>query len=139
MSYQKYTKVQETVETNRQLEYRVFGRVISQLKKAQEENNPVKIIKAVSLNRDLWSVLQNDVVQAPDHLPSDLKSLIVTLSVFVEQYTVKVINEDYDISILIDINMDIMAGLGPVTEENNISENAENSKVKIPDKRAIFL
>ena len=69
------------------------------------------IAEALGWNRRMWSVLGIECASEDNGLPAELRASIISLSIWVDKYTSKVMLGDGDIADLIDINRIIMAGL----------------------------
>jgi flagellar protein FlaF len=68
---------------------------------------------ALRLNWRLWTIIQADVSSEGSPLPDEIRQNILSLSVFIDRHTVKALAEPNasKLSILIDINRNIAAGL----------------------------
>lgn len=113
MSYDKYRQAQRNTETPRQTEYRIFGQMIVRLRKAKEAGKKQDIIQAVAWNRRFWLALQMDLSLEGNRLPDQLKAQLISMSIFIDKYSGKVIRGEEDIDLLIELNQNIMAGLAP--------------------------
>ncbi len=69
---------------------------------------------ALSFNQLLWTVFQADLASDGNGLPGDLKSSLLSLSLFVDKQTVKALTDPRPehLDVLIDINRNIAEGLG---------------------------
>jgi len=68
---------------------------------------------ALRLNWRLWTIIQADVSSDGSPLPDEIRQNILSLSVFIDKHTVKVLAEpdESKLRVLIDINRNIAAGL----------------------------
>jgi flagellar biosynthesis activator protein FlaF len=68
---------------------------------------------ALRLNWRLWTIIQADVSSEGSPLPDEIRRNILSLSIFIDKHTVKVLTEPNEskLRILIDINRNIAAGL----------------------------
>lgn len=101
------------VRTDRSVEYQAFAKVTAALTEARDATSPdfVARVEALHLNRQLWTILGNDVAEDNNALPIALRKEIFSLSRFVTQQTPKVMDGSAEIDALIDINTAIMRGL----------------------------
>ena len=113
MSLKAYQKVSKSAEDPRLMEYRLFGEVTRALMEAQKADKLEYglIAEALGWNRRMWSVLGIECASEDNGLPAELRASIISLSIWVDKYTSKVMLGDGDIADLIDINRIIMAGL----------------------------
>lgn len=118
MSYDKYRQAQRVTESPRQTEYRIFGQMNVRLKKAKEGGRTSEIIQAVAWNRRFWLALQMDLAMEGNKLPDQLRAQLISMSIFIDKYSGKVIRGEEDIDLLIELNQNIMAGLSPNARQN---------------------
>ena len=113
MSLKAYQKVSKSAEDPRLMEYRLFGEVTRALMEAQKADKLEYglIAEALGWNRRMWAVLGIECASEDNGLPAELRASIISLSIWVDKYTSKVMLGDGDIADLIDINRIIMAGL----------------------------
>jgi flagellar protein FlaF len=80
---------------------------------AGSEDNRDAYRAALRLNWRLWTIIQADVSSEGSPLPDEIRQNILSLSVFIDRHTVKALAEPDrgKLSILIDINRNIAAGL----------------------------
>ena len=69
--------------------------------------------RALAFNRTLWTLLQADVADALNPLPDDVKSDLLSLSLFVDRQTVKALAEpaQRNLAPLIEIDRNLARGL----------------------------
>ena len=93
-------------------EYAVFSQANAQLKAASAQNQSIGA-RAVALhkNRQLWIEVGAQVADDNNALPFELRQRLFSLSIFVQDYSNKVLNRQAPIKPLIEINRHIMAGL----------------------------
>lgn len=117
--YAVYKTVQNKTEEPRDVEYRLLAQVTASLLRAMD--NPKEFhdrIKAVLWNRDIWSALRVDLSHEDNQLPKQLRASLISISIWVERETTAILNGEGDMSALIDINRNIMAGLKPHSGED---------------------
>lgn len=110
MSLQAYQLAQQTVETPRQTEYRLFARVTSALMNADASDYP-NYAKAIDWNRRLWLTLQTDCADSANRLPESVRAGIISLGIWVEKHSRKAAKRQADLQPLIEVNRIIMEGL----------------------------
>ena len=96
-----------SVSTARETEYRLFTDVTAALNAADTAT------EAVEWNRRLWLALQTDLSSMENQMPDDLKVKMISLAVWVDQYTETVLRGEAAIDPLIEVNRAIMEGLAP--------------------------
>ena len=121
MSYQGYTAygaAQNKADDPRDLEYRLLAQVTGALIQAKNTPDDIKPrVDAALWNRDVWSALRVDLADDNNALPKELRAAIISVSLWIEKETMRVIDGSGDIDALVDINRNIMAGLKPDTVE----------------------
>lgn len=111
MYAQAYQNNQET-SSPREIEYQVFGKVTKELIEAKTLDSSSSIfIQAVHRNRELWSILMNDCASPENTLPGPVKTAVVSLSLWVDSYSSRAIQESASLDPLIEVNQTIMKGL----------------------------
>lgn len=113
MSVQSYQNAQSATEAPRQTEYRLFAQVTRSLIEAEDGDYPTKA-KAVNWNRRMWLALQADCASDANGLPDEVRAGIISLAIWVDKHSRKVLRHEGDILPLVDVNRTIMDGLsGP--------------------------
>jgi flagellar protein FlaF len=93
-------------------EYRLFGQVTGALLDAQRQApRGASFIDAVDWNRQLWSALASDCLDDANRLPKEMRTQIVSLSLWVAKYSREVTRQGASVDPLIAINRSIMSGL----------------------------
>jgi flagellar protein FlaF len=110
-SYQDtYQSIQNTTETPRQTEYRLFAQVTRSL--IQSEGKDFKArAKALNWNRRLWMTLQADCAKDDNALSEEVRAGIISLAIWVEKHSRMAAREEADITALVEVNRIIMEGL----------------------------
>lgn len=115
MSLLRYQATQTATETPRQTEYRLFGQVTRALVTARDAGDKARGTpewhKAILWNRRLWMALQGDLAADGNGLPDDLKAKLISVAIWVDKYSRKVMKGEAELGPLIDINRNIMGGL----------------------------
>jgi flagellar protein FlaF len=111
MSLKAYQRAAERAESPRETEYRLFGEVTRSLIEAAASTDFKARVVALDWNRRLWSTLSCDCALDTNGLPPAVRAQIISLSLWVNRHTSKVIRRQEDIQPLIDVNRSIMEGL----------------------------
>ena len=108
-----YSTPGTATRTLRGIEYDAFARVTHRMKAASTAAGPnfATLVRALHDNRELWSVMSDDVADDANGLPRKLRAQIFTLAAFTQQHTQKVLAGEAKVEVLIDINTAIMRGL----------------------------
>jgi flagellar protein FlaF len=117
MTVAAYQTALRTTENPRDAEYRLFAQVTRALMGARDRlQNSEKgeaFYQALSWNREMWQTLALDVRHPGNQLPDRLKAQFVSLAIWVDKHTVRVMRGDASIDALIEVNRTVMAGLAP--------------------------
>ena len=115
---QAYKNAQKTTVTGRDLEAHVLTqtalKIAEGLRKWQEGGASMEdLIEALRNNQRLWTIFQSELANADNPLPLKIKEDLLNLSLFVDKRTFEMLAnlEPAKVKILIDINMNIAAGL----------------------------
>lgn len=103
-----YSSASDTIRTPKSVEYDVFAKVTSALRRAVTMPDRAK---ALDDNLRLWVTLAADVASDGNKLPQQLRARIFYLYEFVSQHSQKMLRSKDDLSALVDVNTAIMAGL----------------------------
>lgn len=96
------------ISTPRSDEYAAFSRITSAMKRA---GTFAETAEALTDNRRLWSLLAADLAGEGNGLPRQVRADLISLSLFTDAHTSKVLRREAGIEVLIDINTTVMAGL----------------------------
>ncbi|MDP6342162.1 MAG: flagellar biosynthesis regulator FlaF [Alphaproteobacteria bacterium] len=111
MSLHNYQVAQNTTEDPRRTEYRLFAQVTRALLESQNEDARSGLAKAIHWNRRLWLALQADCASDSNVLPEETRAGIISLSIWVDKHSRKVLRGEANVNPLIDVNRSIMEGL----------------------------
>ena len=118
MSVHKYKSAQSTTETPRQTEYRLFAEITRALIGAKDNDRlDSSFFEAIDWNRRLWLTLQMDLATDENVFPDDLKAQIISLAIWVDKHSSRVLRGDATIDSLITVNRTVMEGLATVPEQ----------------------
>jgi len=109
-----YQQAQTANLSGRELEAMAFTRAALKLEDAKKlTDNPTEFGKALRFNHLLWTIIQADIVEPANKLPPEIKANIMSLSIFVDKQTAKVLRtrNAADLEVLININRNLAAGL----------------------------
>lgn len=99
----------EHIRTERDIEYDAFSRVSNALQNARSDS--AALIPAIHMNTELWTLMANDLASPGNELPDQLKARLLSLAIFSIRHGYRALAGDASVSVLIDINRSIMAGL----------------------------
>lgn len=108
-----YGRAAQPFRTPRAIEYDAFAAITREIKAAlpAEPATFPKLVSALHKNRLLWSTLAADLVGQGNQLPTALKAQLLSLSEFVRLHSSKVLSNEADATVLVEINTVIMKGL----------------------------
>ena len=96
----------------RNVEYQVFSQITGRMSRASAEGRPfAELAQALHENLQLWTIIITDVTSAGNGLPVALRGQLANLSKFTRSHTQKVLRQEADAAILIEINTAVMRGL----------------------------
>ena len=110
MSVRAYQTTMNVTEEARQTEYRLFGLVTGALIEARNRDSE-GLIEAIDRNRRLWLTLQMDLWSDDNGFNDALKAQLISLSIWVDKHSSKILRGEAEIDPLIQINRTIMEGL----------------------------
>jgi flagellar biosynthesis activator protein FlaF len=112
MTLKAYQTTQRAAENPRDAEYRLFGQVTGALIDVHKSRaTGGSLVNAVNWNRSLWRTLATDCIDEQNQLSKDVRAKIVSLSLFVNKYSKRVMRNGASVEPLIEINRSIMQGL----------------------------
>ncbi|WP_281968838.1 flagellar biosynthesis regulator FlaF [Roseovarius nanhaiticus] len=102
-----------SIRTARDTEYEAVARATQNLKSAADTNplDMAKIARAVSDNRELWTLFAVQVADTDNSLPAQLRASIFYLAEFTNAHSSKVLSREASVDALIEINTAVMRGL----------------------------
>ena len=107
-----YGDATRAMGTPRNVEYQVFSQITGRLNRASAEGRPFSdLAMALHENLRLWTIIATDVTSAANGLPVQLRGQLADLSKFTRSHTQKVLRQEADAAILIEINTAVMRGL----------------------------
>jgi flagellar protein FlaF len=118
-----YTEIQKDGLSGRELEASVISRAGLMLKQVQDNwsapNRSEKLLEAIKFNQKVWSFFQAELADPSNPLPQKLREDILSLSLFIDKrlFEVLAFPDPEKISIVIDINFNIAAGLRTKAEQ----------------------
>ena len=112
MSIKRYQTIQDKNDDPRAIEHRALARVNGMLVSGAEKGG-APLAEACHLNRTLWTIFQTDCSNPQNGLPDSLKAQLISLALWVQRYTNKVLFEGASVEPLINVNRSIMEGLAP--------------------------
>jgi flagellar protein FlaF len=115
--YKAYDTIRQETSSGRTLEASVLMRAAQKMKDCQNnwdsEDRETQFNEAIRMNQMIWSIFQGELSQEDNPLPIELKRQLLTLSVYIDRTIFEAMANPTPerLSILIDINQNIAAGL----------------------------
>ena len=111
MSINAYQKTLRTAMSPSQAELTVFRQVTGRLIQAKTISDPIAFANAINDNDKLWRIILTDLVNPDNKLPDDVKAGLISLAMWVERHSGKVLRQEAAIDVLIEVNEQIIDGL----------------------------
>ncbi|MFD2739550.1 flagellar biosynthesis regulator FlaF [Sulfitobacter aestuarii] len=123
MSLAAYKKTIRETESPRQMERRVLAQVTARLDAHQEDfdiadDRGTRLTLLAEFlrpilhdNVTLWMTFQADLLQPQNSLPAELRASLISLSMFIERHTARVLAGEAKVSVLVDVNRSILQAL----------------------------
>ena len=108
--YSAYQSMQRAAASPIQTEADVMGKITHEIEAYKEKGGP-EFVKALYRNVQLWNAFSADLLSTDNQLPDQLKASLVSLSIWVEKHTHKVVSGTADVAALIDVNRSVLKGL----------------------------
>ena len=108
--YGAYRAAQRASTNPIQMEADIMGRVTREIETYRKKGGP-EFVKALYRNVQLWNAFSADLLSDENKLPEQLKASLISLSIWVEKHTDKVVHKEASVDALIDVNRSIIAGL----------------------------
>ena len=101
------------IKSHRAAEYETIARISHRLRAAAVDRNKnyAEFVTALSENNKLWTTLAIDVAQPENDLPQDLRARIFWLAEFTTHETKRILRNQGDVGILIEVNAAVLQGL----------------------------
>lgn len=108
-----YDLSRQGLQTDRAAEYDTFRKVTAAIKQNMElgDKGFAGLVSALHQNRRLWTILATEVADKDNKLPAQLRAQVFYLAEFTEVQTRKILRNEGNAQILIEINTSIMRGL----------------------------
>ncbi len=107
---QAYLQAQNVTENPRQTEYRLIAQITAAMIKAEKQGH-TETVRAVHWNRRLWLTLQSDCASEDNGLPDGVRAGLISLAIWVDKHSRKVLKHEADLKPMIEVNRNIMEGL----------------------------
>ena len=111
---QAYAQAQKSNMAPREVEAMAFTKAALMLEEAKGQVEDYdSYAAALKFNQLLWTIIQADVVDKENKLPSELKANVLSLSIFVDKQTIKALADAKarHLEVLININKNLAEGL----------------------------
>lgn len=129
MSISAYKRTIASTESPKDIERRILSRINSVIKSHSEQfdatesraekhamlSGSLKI--ALSENVRFWSALRSDLMLPANEYPQELRAMLISLSLFMDSQTAKVLGGTGEIGVIADINASIILGMSGIAEE----------------------
>lgn len=112
-----YKQTEKATMTGRELEASVLTKGAMLLKRCKEnwegDGHFRKLDEALVFNQRIWTIFQDEMIREDNSLPSEIRSNILNLSVFIDKRIVEIMSNPVPekLDILININLNLAAGL----------------------------
>jgi flagellar protein FlaF len=132
-----YKATRKLTQSGREIEASALMQAAHKIKECQNNwdapDRNVKLNKALMNNQRVWSILQGELIKDDNPLPEQIRKDLLNLSVFIDKRIFEVIAypAPEKLTILIDINLNIAAGL---STKPNINEQAVEQVLPVPKK-----
>jgi len=129
---QAYAQTQKTSMPPREVEAMAFTKAALMLEDAKKTLDDYdSYASALKFNQLLWTIIQADVVDKENKLPSPIKANILSLSIFVDRQTIKALAEtkEQHLDILININKNLAEGLMAQPDDPTVEPTAPSSEI----------
>ncbi len=114
---QAYKAVQKTTMSGREIEASALARAAMMLTECRDNwdapDRDQILVAALRRNQMLWSIFQDELTDAANPLPRELKENILNLSLFMDKRTIDIMAfpSPEKLNAIIDINLNLAAGL----------------------------
>ena len=125
-----YRTVRNSYMSGREIEAGALTRCALMLSDCQKNwdapNRDEALAEALRTNQRVWSILQSELVKEDNPLPIQIREDLLTLSVFIDNRIIQVMAhpEPAKLKILIDINLNIAAGLNKKPDKEEVRKMA---------------
>ncbi len=117
-AHSAYGRIIRGIETPRDIELRVFANVTAALQTADTRDaSPVARVAAIHGNRELWISLACSVADDANALSNSLRASIISLAIWVNRESARLLACDDPLRDLIETNQTVMVGLAPPDKE----------------------
>jgi len=112
MSLAAYQRTRNIIETPRQTERRLMCEITGDMIHARDAGHVrAALMPALHRNREVWNTFSAVCGTAGNQLPADARAGIISLALWVDQFTSDVVAGRESIDDLIAVNRDIIDGL----------------------------
>ncbi|KAF0674637.1 flagellar biosynthesis regulator FlaF [Profundibacterium mesophilum] len=123
MSINAYKKTIRESESPRQIERRIFSRIIGGLERdarrfdrSETRSDRLSILsdglrQTLTDNQAFWTALKFDLATPGNNLPAALRAQLLSISLWVDRQTAVVLGGGTGVMALLDVNRNIAAGL----------------------------
>lgn len=129
MSVSAYRRTIAATESPKDIERRILSKINSTLTAHKDQfddagtraertsilSGSLKV--ALSENIRFWSALRVDLLSPDNAYPEELRASLISLSMFVDEQTTKILGGSGSVGVLSDINRSIILGMSGIAEE----------------------
>ena len=114
---QAYKSTYRITQSGRELEASVLMQAAHKITECRDNwdapDRDARLDNALTYNQRLWSVLQGELIKEDNPLPKKIREDLLSLSIFIDKrmYEIRAYPSPDKLKILIDINLNIAAGL----------------------------
>ena len=113
MSLAAYQRVRSIAEAPRATEYRLIGEISREMRTAWDAGmRGPSLMPALHRNREMWGTFAAACGAPGNQLPEPLRAAIISIALWVDRHTSAVVAGHEPIDALLEVNGDMLAGLG---------------------------
>jgi len=134
-----YSRTRDNGNSEREQESQALAFLVSQLQKARANPSMRQLyFDALYYNQKMWAALRTSALDPEHELPEPIKRNMISLSLFVDKHTAKLLKDfaPEDLDILIDINRSLSLGLQGIPPENMpagaVAAMADSAAAELP-------
>lgn len=116
---QGYGRSVAPIRSVRATEYEAIAKISHRLRQAalNRKGDFPGFARAIHDNRKLWQILATEVAQSENGLPNELRARLFWLAEFVETESRRILRNEGDVGILIEVNASVLQGLSAARGE----------------------
>lgn len=123
MSIAAYKRTIRESESPRQIERRILSRITGELEQSAQDFDAADgrgprlellaggLRDSLAENQKIWGALRNDLADAGNRLPPELRASLLSLAMWVERQTTRALGGEPGVGALVTVNRHVIAGL----------------------------